>query len=44
VAAGFEAPMVRAIIERIRRNQFKRTTPPIAYLKFDVPGWDFVHV
>jgi NAD+ synthase len=44
VAAGFEAGFVRAVIERIRRNQFKRMLPLIAKLSNRTVGYDFLYL
>lgn len=44
VAAGFEADFVNQVIERIRRNQFKRMMPPIAKLSNRTVGYDFLYL
>jgi NAD+ synthase len=44
IEAGFEAGFVRAVIERIRRNQFKRMLPLIAKLSNRTVGYDFLYV
>lgn len=44
VEAGFEEPFVRAVIQRVRRNQFKRVLPPIAKLSNRTIGYDFLYL
>ena len=44
VAAGFAEPFVRAVVERIKRNQFKRILPPIAKLSNRTVGYDFLYL
>lgn len=44
VDAGFEEPFVRAVIQRVRRNQFKRVLPPIAKLSNRTIGYDFLYL
>ncbi len=44
VAAGFEEVFVRAVLERVRRNQFKRMLPPIAKLSNRTVGYDFLYL
>ncbi len=44
VAAGFAEPFVRAVVERVRRNQFKRILPPIAKLSNRTIGYDFLYL
>ena len=44
VSAGFAAPFVRAVVERIKRNQFKRILPPIAKLSNRTVGYDFLYL
>ncbi len=44
VAAGFAESFVRAVMERIRRNQFKRLMPPIAKLSNRTVGYDFLYL
>ncbi len=44
VDAGFAAPFVNAVVERIRRNQFKRVLPPIAKLSNRTVGYDFLYL
>lgn len=44
VEAGFEESFVRAVMERVRRNQFKRMLPPIAKLSNRTVGYDFLYL
>ena len=44
VEAGFEEKFVGAVVERIRRNQFKRILPPIAKLSSRTVGYDFLYL
>ncbi|MEW6568474.1 MAG: NAD+ synthase [Chloroflexota bacterium] len=44
VEAGFERAFVEAVLERIRRNQFKRAMPPIAKLSNRTVGYDFLYL
>jgi NAD+ synthase len=44
VEAGFPESFVRAVIERVRRNQFKRLMPPIAKLSNRTVGYDFLYL
>ena len=44
VAAGFAEPFVNAVVERVRRNQFKRILPPIAKLSNRTIGYDFLYL
>ncbi|GAP12853.1 NH(3)-dependent NAD(+) synthetase [Longilinea arvoryzae] len=44
VEAGFAEPFVNAVVERIRRNQFKRMLPPIAKLSNRTIGYDFLYL
>ena len=44
VEAGFEESFVRAVMERVRRNQFKRVLPPIAKLSNRTVGYDFLYL
>jgi NAD+ synthase len=44
VAAGFKRVFVEAILDRIRRNQFKRLMPPIAKLSNRTIGYDFLYL
>ncbi len=44
VARGFSESFVRTVIERIRRNHFKRILPPIAKLSNRTVGYDFLYL
>jgi len=44
VEAGFAERFVRVVVERIRRNQFKRVLPPIAKLSTRTVGYDFLYL
>jgi len=44
IEAGFAAGFVRGVVERIRRNQFKRVLPPIAKLSNRTIGYDFLYL
>jgi NAD+ synthase len=44
VDAGFPEAFVRAVVERIRRNHFKRVLPPIAKLTNRTVGYDFLYL
>jgi len=44
VEAGFDRAFVQAVLERIRRNQFKRVLPPIAKLSNRTVGYDFLYL
>jgi NAD+ synthase len=44
VAAGFDEAFVKAVVERVRRNQFKRILPPIAKLSNRTVGYDFLYL
>jgi NAD+ synthase len=44
VAAGYPEPFVRSVVERVRRNQFKRVMPPIAKLSNRTVGYDFLYL
>ncbi|MGA2490813.1 MAG: NAD+ synthase [Anaerolineales bacterium] len=44
IEAGFEGIFVRKVVERIRRNQFKRILPPIAKLSNRTVGYDFLYL
>jgi NAD+ synthase len=44
VEAGFREPFVRTVVERIRRNHFKRILPPIAKLGNRTIGYDFLYL
>ena len=42
--ARLAAPFVRSVVERVRRNQFKRVLPPIAKLSNRTIGYDFLYL
>ncbi len=44
VEAGFAEPFVHSVVERVRRNQFKRILPPIAKLSNRTIGYDFLYL
>ena len=44
IESGFEEPFVKKVVERIRRNQFKRVLPPIAKLSSRTIGYDFLYL
>lgn len=44
IEAGFEAAFVHKVVERMRRNQFKRILPPIAKLSNRTIGYDFLYL
>jgi len=44
VELGFEESFVRSVMERVRRSQFKRLTPPIAKLTNRTVGYDFLYL
>jgi NAD+ synthase len=44
VDAGFEESFVKKVVDRIRRNQFKRILPPIAKLSHRTIGYDFLYL
>ncbi len=44
VEAGFDRDFVEKVVERIRRNQFKRVLPPIAKLSNRTIGYDFLYL
>ncbi len=44
VEAGFAEPFVRNVIQRVRKNQFKRVLPPIAKLSNRTMGYDFLYL
>jgi NAD+ synthase len=44
VEAGFKKAMVRKVVERIRRNQFKRMPPIVAKLSQRTVGYDFLYL
>lgn len=44
IAAGFSEAFVNKIIERVRKNQYKRMMPPIAKLSNRTVGYDFLYL
>jgi NAD+ synthase len=44
VEAAFDEAFVRKVVERVRRNQFKRVLPPIAKLSSRTVGYDFLYL
>ncbi|MCE1253573.1 MAG: NAD(+) synthase, partial [Anaerolineae bacterium] len=44
VAAGFDPAFVKAVVNRIQRNQFKRILPPVAKLSNRTIGYDFLYL
>lgn len=42
--AGFDKKFVDTVVERVRRNQFKRMQPPIAKLSNRTVGYDFLYL
>lgn len=44
VEAGFAESFVQAVVERVRRNHFKRILPPIAKLTNRTIGYDFLYL
>ena len=44
VEEGFDRGFVEKVVERIRRNQFKRMSPPIAKLSNRTVGYDFLYL
>jgi NAD+ synthase len=44
VEAGFPETFVKKVVERVRRNQFKRVLPPIAKLSNRTIGYDFLYL
>jgi NAD+ synthase len=44
VEAGFTERFVRAVMDRVRRNQFKRLMPPVAKLTNRTVGYDFLYL
>jgi len=44
IEAGFAPGFVRAVVERVRRNQFKRVLPPVAKLSHRTIGYDFLYL
>lgn len=44
IEEGFDEKFVAAVINRVRRNQFKRMMPPIAKLSNRTIGYDFLYL
>jgi NAD+ synthase len=44
VDAGFDEAFVRAVLKRVRQNQFKRMMPPIAKVSNRTIGYDFLYL
>ena len=44
VEAGFSEEFVNSVIDRVKRNQFKRILPPIAKLTNRTVGYDFLYL
>jgi NAD+ synthase len=44
VEVGFPESFVRQVMEKVRRNQFKRVMPPIAKLSNRTVGYDFLYL
>ena len=44
VEAGFSESFVKSVIQRVRKNQFKRVLPPIAKLSNRTIGYDFLYL
>lgn len=44
VEAGFSETFVQTVVERVRRNHFKRVPPPIAKLSNRTIGYDFLYL
>ena len=44
IASGYAEAFVNTVVERIRRNQFKRILPPIAKLSNRTVGYDFLYL
>ncbi|MDD2921598.1 MAG: NAD+ synthase [Anaerolineales bacterium] len=42
--AGFDETFVETVVRRVRRNQFKRTPPPIAKVSNRTIGYDFLYL
>ena len=43
IDAGFDRQFVEDVLERVRKNQFKRVLPPIAKLSNRTVGYDFLY-
>lgn len=44
ISSGFNEKFVRTVVERVRRNHFKRILPPIAKLSNRTIGYDFLYL
>jgi NAD+ synthase len=44
VEAGFAEAFVKAVVDRVRRNHFKRILPPIAKISNRTIGYDFLYL
>ncbi|MBU2611664.1 MAG: NAD+ synthase [Chloroflexi bacterium] len=44
IEAGFAEGFVRTVLERIRKNQFKRVPPPVAKISSRTVGYDFLYL
>lgn len=44
VASGFKRDFVETVLERVRRNQFKRMTPLVAKVSNRTVGYDFLYL
>ena len=44
IEAGFDEKFVNIVVNRIRRNHFKRVMPPIAKLSNRTFGYDFLYL
>ncbi|MDP2777361.1 MAG: NAD(+) synthase, partial [Anaerolineales bacterium] len=42
--AGFDEKFINAVTTRVRRNQFKRMSPPIAKVSNRTVGYDFLYL
>ncbi len=42
--SGYKAAFVKAVMDRVRRNHFKRVMPPIAKLSNRTVGYDFLYL
>lgn len=44
IEAGFDPSFVKSVVERVRRNHFKRILPPIAKVSNRTIGYDFLYL
>ncbi len=44
IQAGFDEKFIKIVVERIRRNHFKRVMPPVAKLSNRTTGYDFLYL